>query len=69
MAIDEFNAINKEITDRYEVLYFDITPISREGKDDPSLIATDNLHPSGEQYGRWVTEVMKSSEFLENLAR
>ena len=68
-AIDEFNAINKEITDRYEVLYFDITPISREGKDDPSLVASDNLHPSGEQYGRWVTEVMKSSEFLENLAR
>ncbi len=52
--IDEFNLVNKTITDSIGVSYFNITPISREGLDKPELVATDNLHPSGEQYSRWV---------------
>lgn len=52
--LDAYNAISKEICDRYEVDYYDITPISREAKDDPELIAEDNLHPSGKMYKRWV---------------
>lgn len=52
--IDDFNLINKTITDSVGVSYFDITPISREGLDKPELVASDNLHPSGEQYTRWV---------------
>jgi len=51
--IDEFNAINKQIARQYGVTYIDITPISREGKTDPTLHATDGLHPSGKQYMRW----------------
>ncbi len=53
-GIDEYNAVNRTITERYEIVYFDITPISREGLDDPTLVATDKLHPSGAQYERWV---------------
>jgi len=53
-GIDNFNAANKTITDSIGVSYFDITPISREGLDKPELVASDNLHPSGEQYKRWV---------------
>jgi len=32
----------------------DITAISRNGLVEPQLVATDGLHPSGEQYRRWV---------------
>lgn len=52
--IDIFNEINKEETEALGVLYFDITPISREAKTDGSLTCTDNLHPSGKMYTRWV---------------
>ena len=52
--IDEFNAANRSITSAYGIQYFDITPISREGLDDPQLVAADGLHPSGLQYSRWV---------------
>lgn len=52
--IDDFNLVNKTITDSIGISYYDITPISREGLDKPELVASDNLHPSGEQYSRWV---------------
>lgn len=52
--IDQYNSINKSISDLYQVQYFDITPISRLAADQPELIATDGLHPSGEMYKMWV---------------
>ena len=51
--IDSFNAANKAITLNEGIAYVDVTPISREAKDDPSLIAGDGLHPSGIQYKKW----------------
>jgi len=51
--IDAFNAINKEIALQSGVVYLDITPVSRQGRTEPSLTATDGLHPSGKQYGIW----------------
>ena len=53
-GIDEYNAANKEITESYDIAYFDITPISRLGLEQTDLVAGDGLHPSGEQYKRWV---------------
>ena len=53
--IDEYNAANKRITEEYGINYFDITPISREGINQPDLVADDRLHPSGLQYSRWVS--------------
>ena len=53
-GIDEYNAANKAITDSLGITYFNITPISRGGLDDPDLVATDGLHPSGKQYTEWV---------------
>ena len=52
--IDDFNFVNKKITDSLGISYFDITPISRQGLAEPDLVATDGLHPSGEQYSRWI---------------
>lgn len=53
LQIDEFNAINKEVTSSYNISYTDITPLTREAKTDSTLIATDGLHPSGKEYGKW----------------
>ena len=55
--INEFNAINKEITNTSGVGYLDVTGISREARLDPSLIAGDGLHPSGKQYALWVAQL------------
>lgn len=60
--IDQFNAVNKMITDNLKVRYIDITPISRSGLSQPSLVASDGLHPSGVMYGLWVQEIMKGVE-------
>lgn len=51
--IDQFNAVNKSISLQMGVTWIDITGISREAKNDPTLIAGDGLHPSGLQYKRW----------------
>ena len=51
--LEEFNAINKEITLWYNIFYTDITPLTREAKADSSLIAGDGLHPSGKEYEKW----------------
>jgi lysophospholipase L1-like esterase len=57
--LDEFNRINKMIADKYQISYFNITPISRQGFVDPELVASDNLHPSGKQYSKWVDMIYK----------
>ncbi len=57
--LDEFNAINNRITKGYGVAYFNITDISRKGLDDPELVASDGLHPSGKQYTLWVARILE----------
>ncbi|MBX2894237.1 MAG: SGNH/GDSL hydrolase family protein [Cyclobacteriaceae bacterium] len=52
--LNQYNAINKRIADKYGIRYFDITPISRKGLEDAELIAPDGLHPSGKMYAQWV---------------
>ncbi|MBV9963692.1 MAG: SGNH/GDSL hydrolase family protein, partial [Parafilimonas sp.] len=51
--LDEFNAVNKQITLSYNISYTDITPFTREAENDASLIADDGLHPSGKEYAKW----------------
>ncbi|MEO6220438.1 MAG: SGNH/GDSL hydrolase family protein [Ginsengibacter sp.] len=51
--INAFNAANKAIAVNEGVHYLDITPISRDAKNNPALIAGDGLHPSGIQYKKW----------------
>jgi lysophospholipase L1-like esterase len=52
-AIDRFNAVNREESNRVGVRYVDVTPLSREAKTRPDLIADDGLHPSGKMYAEW----------------
>lgn len=51
--IKMFNTINKEETLLAYCHYLDITPSTREALSDPTLIATDGLHPSGKEYAKW----------------
>ena len=53
LQIDSFNVINKQITLAKGVNYIDITPSTRMAATDPTLVATDGLHPSGKEYGKW----------------
>ncbi len=52
--IDQYNAYSKHVADSLDVTFFDITPISRLGLQNPSYVANDGLHPSGIQYTEWV---------------
>lgn len=57
--IDRFNAVNKRIADSLGLHYVDITPISRQGLEQTSLVAADGLHPSAGMYALWVNEILK----------
>ena len=52
--IDQYNAINKEITLSKGITWIDVTGISRLAEQDVTLIAGDGLHPSGKMYTEWV---------------
>jgi lysophospholipase L1-like esterase len=53
-GIDMYNAINKRITLKKGITYFDITPITRKGLTQPELVAADGLHPSPTMYKAWI---------------
>lgn len=52
--IDQYNAVNQSVAEAYGLAWFNVTPVSRQGLDEPDLVAPDNLHPSSVQYTRWV---------------
>ncbi|WP_017731862.1 SGNH/GDSL hydrolase family protein [Nafulsella turpanensis] len=56
--IDSFNTINKEIAAEEGIRYFNITPISRQGLEQPALVADDGLHPSGAMYQLWIDLIL-----------
>ena len=51
--VDEFNAINKEVTLAFKVSYTNITDLTRRAGTDSTLLAADGLHPSGKEYLEW----------------
>jgi len=55
--IDQFNAINKEISLKAGVQYLDITPISRVAAHNAALVAPDGLHPSALMYAYWMQQL------------
>ncbi|MCL4265860.1 MAG: SGNH/GDSL hydrolase family protein [Anaerolineae bacterium] len=56
--IDVFNAINRAEAEKAGVWYVDVTAVSRQAATDPTLIADDGLHPSGNMYTAWVGLVL-----------
>ena len=55
--INEFNAINKKVALSFNVQYLDITPSTQEAKNNPNLLCSDGLHPSGLEYKKWAGQL------------
>ena len=55
--INQYNAVADSICGVYGIPFYNITPISQEAKTDRTLLASDNLHPSGKQYKQWVEAI------------
>lgn len=58
--IEKYNAIIKEEVAKRNVLYIDITKLSRQAIVDKTLIASDGLHPSKKMYKTWVKKILKN---------
>ncbi len=56
--IDAYNRVNREEADRAGAHYADVTAVSREAASQPDLTAADGLHPSADQYRRWVEIIL-----------
>jgi lysophospholipase L1-like esterase len=57
-GINAYNDINYRVAMEYGLTYVNITSISRRGLGEPNLVASDGLHPSGDQYALWVEAIM-----------
>ena len=57
-AIDLFNGAKREECEARDIVYVDITDISREAPERPELVAGDGLHPSGVMYAEFVVEAL-----------
>ncbi|MDX2194957.1 MAG: GDSL-type esterase/lipase family protein [Cytophagales bacterium] len=55
-GIDTYNAANLHASTAAGVNYINITDISR--RNETGLVAYDNLHPSGKQYGYWAERIL-----------
>lgn len=54
LDIDQFNKINKEISDSVGVVYFEITALSRSADNNLYLVAKDGLHFSEKMHELWL---------------
>lgn len=65
--LDVFNQINLEESKKASTRYVEITTISRRAKNEPALIADDNLHPSGKMYELWAEKLLPvAKEILDS---
>ncbi len=55
--IDLFNEVVKEESKKKNIVFVDITPISRQALNNSVLIASDDLHPSGKMYELWAEKI------------
>ena len=63
--IVRINAVLREACEMRGMTFVpEIFEISQRATDEPSLVAEDGLHPSGEQYGRWVEAIAPVVEEL-----
>jgi lysophospholipase L1-like esterase len=58
--IDVYNSINRSVTEKAGITYIPITDISRKGFEQPDLVASDGLHPSGKMYAEWVKRILEA---------
>lgn len=63
-AIRESNSLMTQLATASGITVVDIYDISLEAATDRTLVASDGLHPSGVQYGRWVERIAPAMEAL-----
>ena len=51
------NATMSRLSKERGIAFVDIFDLSRQAAQDRGLVASDGLHPSGVQYGRWVEQI------------
>ncbi len=56
--INEYNTFIENSCRENNILYINVTDISRDLEDNNLALAVDNLHPSGYQYSLWVEEIL-----------
>jgi len=63
--IVRINAILREACEVRDITFVpEIFEVSQRASEDPALVASDGLHPSGEQYRRWVEAIAPLVEML-----
>ena len=63
-AIVASNTIMARLAAARGIAFVDIFDLSLRAAEDRSLVAGDGLHPSGEQYRRWVERIVEVAERL-----
>ena len=64
-ALDRYNHYKDSVCSAWNIDYYYITDISRQGLSNPELVANDGLHPSGYQYSLWIDRILEESDFRE----
>lgn len=59
--IEHYNDIKASIAAAYGTHHVNITPLSRQAAGDRSLLAEDELHPSGKMYKSWVAHLLPTA--------
>jgi acyl-CoA thioesterase-1 len=64
--IDQYNDFAQSYCSKNNIVFINITTITRQGLSDPSLVASDNLHPSEKAYRLFVDQILpKAVEILK----
>ena len=59
-----YDSIADSISSEMDIPFINITPVSEKAKDDPTYIASDQLHPSGKQYAEWVELILPEVKII-----
>ncbi len=62
--LQKYDSFAKKYCDSTKIKFYDITPISRKGLLDPTLVASDGLHPSAKQYNEYVKRILSDFKNL-----
>jgi lysophospholipase L1-like esterase len=57
LEIDNYNAACKKIALKYDCNFIDVTTSQRVDADNTEMLASDGLHPSGNEYKKWADQL------------
>ncbi|HET9453516.1 MAG TPA: SGNH/GDSL hydrolase family protein [Gemmatimonadaceae bacterium] len=60
--VGDYNAAARALTAQRGAHWHDVTESSRRMLEDPSLVVSDGLHPSGAMYARWAASMVPVAE-------